>query len=113
MSASIQQYFQPKPQQQAVIVYAKLADHDMGDEADDLLYELEEDLQDAIEKTGAGEFDGDEWGNGYCTMFLYGADCNRIFDAVIPLLLAKDFRQGTFLIKRYGGPGSEEQIVRL
>jgi hypothetical protein len=99
---------------QAVIINLKLSDDDMGTpEDDDPIYELEATLEEAVEGSGAGEFDGDEWGGGYCRLFLYGADADRLFHTVLPALMAFDALPGSYLVKRFGAQGAQESVVRL
>lgn len=101
-------------QQATVIINLKLSDGDMGTPEDDgLIYELESRLEEAVEGSGAGEFDGDEWGGGWCRLFLYGSDADRLFHAVLPPLLAFDALPGSYLVKRFGSEGAQESVVRL
>jgi len=39
---------------------------------------LEEQLAAAIKEAGAGEFDGDEFGNGFCTIYMYSPSADRL-----------------------------------
>ncbi len=101
-------------QQAAVIINLKLSDGDMGTPEDNgLIYELESRLEEAVEGSGAGEFDGDEWGGGWCRLFLYGSDADRLFHTVLPALLAFDALPGSYLVKRFGSEGAQESVVRL
>lgn len=100
--------------QQAVIINLKLSDSDIGTPEDDgPIYELESRLEEAVEGSGAGEFDGDEWGGGWCRLFLYGSDADRLFHTVLPALMAFDALPGSYLVKRLGELGAQESIVRL
>ena len=97
-----------------VFVFIKLSDDDMGDGADDdEIYALEERLAEAIEKADAGEFDGDEWGGGYCQFFMYGKDADKLFAAIGPVLLANTNLPITHAVRRYGPLGGPEQVVRF
>ena len=101
-------------QRQAVFVFIKLSDGDMGDATDDdAIYALEDRLNQVIEQHGVGELDGDEWGNGNCQLFMYGNDADKIFDVITPLLLAHEAPAVSYAIKRYGPPGAPERMVHL
>jgi hypothetical protein len=56
----------------------------------------------------AGELDGDEWGGGFCAIFLYGADVDKMYDVLEPEIIAAKLPLGSYVIKRYGKPGSRE-----
>jgi hypothetical protein len=100
--------------EQAVIINLKLSNEDMGTPEDDgPIYELELQLEEAVEGSGAGEFEGDEWGGGYCRLFLYGADADRLFQTVLPVILPFDALPGSYLVRRFGDEGSPENVVRL
>jgi hypothetical protein len=101
-------------QRQAVFVFIKLSDGEMGDESDDTaIYALEDRLNAVIEEHGVGELDGDEWGNGNCQLFMYGDDADKIFDVITPLLLSNEAPSVSYAIKRYGPPGAPERMVHL
>jgi hypothetical protein len=100
--------------QHGVFVYIRLSDDDMGDgEQDDAIYALQEELTKLIETAAIGEFDGDEWGGGYCQLFMYGTSADKIFDAISPMLLGNTELPITHAVKRYGPPGAQEQVVRF
>ena len=87
----------------AVLVYLKLSDDGFGstDERDQI-HELSDRLEAAIENNHAGEFDGDEFGEGQCTLFMYGPDADALFGAIEPLLRDSPLSSGGHTIKRYG-----------
>ena len=47
---------------------------------------LANELADAVEAAAAGEYDGDEFGGGDCTLFFTGPDAARLFAVLQPLL---------------------------
>jgi hypothetical protein len=99
---------------QSVVVHLRLADTDMGGLDDDApIEELTCKLERLMETTGAGELDGDEWGGGYCKLFLHGPDANMIVAAVLPDLLGFPARPGSYMVKRYGAPGALEELIEL
>lgn len=90
----------------AVIAHLKLSDHQFGagDERDSI-HALSSRLEECIAKADAGEFDGDEFGAGECTLYMYGRDADRLFAAVERELRASPHASGGFVIKRYGAAG--------
>jgi hypothetical protein len=99
---------------QSVIVHLRLADTDIGNLDDEEPIEaLTSRLEGLMETTGAGELDGDEWGGGYCKLFLHGPDANSIAAAVLPDLLGFPARPGSYMVKRYGAPGATEELIEL
>jgi len=74
---------------------------------------LEDRLGEAIEKSHAGELDGNEIGEGTYTIYIYGPDAKRLFKTVQPIL--KDFRppMGSYVIIRYGKPGARQEKISL
>jgi len=69
------------------------------------LQALETRLETAIKARQAGEFDGNEFGEGFCTLYMYGSDANALFASVEPALRAANLPQGSYVIKRYGSAG--------
>lgn len=51
---------------------------------------------------GASEFDGDEFGQGECVLFLYGPDADGRISAIKPLLESSQIASRGYAIKRYG-----------
>jgi hypothetical protein len=101
--------------EQALIVKISLSNTEFGQPKERAeIQRLEDLLQKAIEaKPGTGEFDGDEFGNGFCAIYMYGPSAARLFDATIPTLLNFQAPSGSFIIKRYGGPGEKEERISL
>ncbi|GAA3064456.1 hypothetical protein Aglo01_55240 [Actinokineospora globicatena] len=65
---------------------------------------LEEDIRQAVESAGVGEFDGDEFGGGKVVLFMYGADADKLF-AVVEPILRRDSSYSGHAVLRYGEPG--------
>ena len=107
MSSSI------NPTEQAVLVH--LNGTDLPDEIYDKfdLFTLEDKLISVIESTGVGEFDGNEIGPTGATLYMYGRDAERLFEAIEKTLSDYPLCQGARVVIRYGGPGSDERIVTL
>ncbi len=96
----------------AVIVHHRF--DDMG-KVDDF-HSLGVELIAAIENADAGEFDGDEFGEGECVFYMYGPDADVLFDAVSPTLRSSPLAGGGYTIKRYGDasdPSAEQSRVEL
>ncbi len=101
-------------EEQAVIATIKLNSGDMGSaEERQGITALEDQLSEAIKRSSTGEFDGDEFGGGVCTLYMYGSSAERLFAAVSPVL--KKFRapKGSYVVKRYGKPGARQDRIAL
>ena len=83
-------------------VFLKLSTEHGSDKDRDRIEALTEKFADAIEKYEAGEFDGDEYGGGFCRLFMYGLDADKLFDAIKKPLLASPLSKGGYIVKRYG-----------
>lgn len=100
-----------KPEE-AVLIYVKLSDSEFGTGEERMwCYSLEDRLAEEIEKQQAGELDGHEFGQGYCTFYMYGKSTEVLYDSIIRVLKESDLPSQSYVIKRYGGPGAEE--IRL
>jgi hypothetical protein len=101
-------------EEQALIITIPLRSGKTGN-PDELkrLHVLEDQLNLAIKDSKVGEYDGDEVGEGVFTIYIYGPSAERLFAVVRPIL--KRFRPptGSFLIKRYGKPGSKQDRVAV
>jgi len=72
-----------KSPDQAVIVHVPLSDRANGTQEEFAhLTALEEKMEEAIATAGVGEFDGNEFGQGDFTYFMYGPDADRLFAVV-------------------------------
>jgi hypothetical protein len=96
-----------------VKVYLKLSNEYGSSEEMDAIHELSDALEEAIEKDGAGEFDGDEFGGGECTLFMYGPDADKLFDAIRELLASSPMSREGYVLKRYGPPEDGVKEVRV
>lgn len=90
---------------EAVIVRFKYGKSDK-----DPLYELEEKIAEAVEDSGAGEYDGHELAmddsEGY--LLLFGPDARAIFDAIEPELAKVRFMRGCQVELCFGDHQDEE-----
>src|SRR6516225_2769122 len=90
-----------KPQD-SVRVHFKLGDREFGTSDErDRVHQLTARLDALIREHRAGEFDGDEFGNGEGTLFMYGPDADRLFETVLPALKDWEALKGGYAIKRY------------
>jgi hypothetical protein len=88
---------------QAVLVYLKLSDDRFGtSEERDQIRELSDQLEKAIQDHGVGEFDGDEFGEGQCTLFMYGPDADALFETIEPMLRDSSLTANGHAVRRYG-----------
>jgi hypothetical protein len=87
----------------AVIAHLKLSDDAFGsgDEAE-AMHQLSDRLAEVIEAKSVGEFDGDEFGEGECVLYMYGPDADALFSAIEPVLRCSPLAKGGRVIKRYG-----------
>ena len=101
-------------EEQAVILKLKLAAGQMGtDEERQRIHDLEGRLSDAIKRSAVGDFDGDEYGDGYCTIYMYGPSADALFGAIKPSLKSFHAQPGSYALKRYGKPGSKQDRIPL
>ncbi len=100
--------------EEALIVYIRLSDEKSGNaqERGDL-FKLEDQLLTAIEKSGAGEYDGNEIGEGFFTLYMYGPSATRLWETAAPTVKAFRAPSGSYVIKRYGKPGSKQDRISL
>ena len=98
---------------QAVLVYLD------GSGLPDDVYEqhdvatLEERLVEAIEGQRLGEYDGNEFGPGEVTLFLYGPDAERLFSGIEAVLRGYPLCRNARVVIRQSGPGAPQREVRL
>lgn len=95
----------------AVIVHLPLSDGRFGSSSERVgLFEVQEQMASAIREAGAGEFDGDEMGEGECVLFMYGPNADRLFEAVQAVLKSSKLAAGGYAIKRYGEAGDPKSL---
>ena len=93
----------------ALIAHLKLSDSGFGTPAErqDFI-SLEPRLEAALKASGAGMFDGNEFGDGECVWYMYGADADALFQAAEPVIREAKPRPGSFVVKRRGAAGHPE-----
>ena len=81
------------------------------------MFALEERLEETIRAASVGEFDGNEIGtDGDATLYMYGANADRLFAAIKPVLEGASFMNGAKVVLRYGSafePNVQEREVVL
>ena len=81
------------------------------------LFDLEDELEAAINEKQVGEFDGHEMAvdgsEGY--LYMYGPNADKLFDAIEPVLAQNWITKGAEITKRYGPPGDEtdKKVFRI
>ncbi|MHC4745531.1 MAG: hypothetical protein ACYS8Z_26755 [Planctomycetota bacterium] len=107
---------QSKQPEHAFIVQLKLSNDDFGTEEErNTIHNLSDKLSAAIDSAGVGEFDGDEFGGGTCTLYMYGPDADALFATVDPVLRSSTLSKGATAVKRYGeatDPDAKEEKVQ-
>ena len=100
--------------QQAVLIHLPYEGDDFpppgGVEA---MHELQHELDAVLEAANAGEVDGDEFGGGECTIYIYGPNADAIWAAIEPVLAQKTLFPGAFAIKQYDEDGDREERIQL
>jgi hypothetical protein len=89
--------------EQAVIVHLRLSGDGFGSVKErEALRTLQDQIAQAIDEAAAGEFDGDEFGEGECVFYMYGSEADRLFAVIEPILKLSPLTLGGYTIKRYG-----------
>jgi hypothetical protein len=100
--------------EQAVILKLKMVSGQMGsDEERHRIHDLEDRLENAIKQSAVGDFDGDEFGDGYGTLYMYGPSADALFGTIQPALQTYRASPGSYALKRYGKPGSQQDRIPL
>lgn len=94
-------------EQEAVLIHI-----DSVDLPDEFL-QLNERPYEEVERSGDGEFDGNEIGEGSATLFAYGPDADRLFRAMEPTLRSFPVCRDARVVIRHGGPGSPQTELKL
>lgn len=95
----------PPPDQHAVLLHFDLSGR--GRRGRGRLDRLEEDLSQAVEEQGVGEFDGVDYGSRDATFYMYGPDGDALWMAVQPILRVAKI--AVRAVVRAGGPGATER----
>jgi hypothetical protein len=101
------------PIQQALIISIPLSDGRPESAEVQLVYKLESELTKAIERSRAGEYDGNEILAKMFTMYAYGPSADKLFDVARPILAKYQLPAGSRAVKRYGDRGAREERIPL
>jgi hypothetical protein len=79
------------------------------------LFDLEKKLEAAIDAAKVGELDGNEVATDGSdgTLYMYGPDADRLFEAVKLVLEGCSFMRGARITLRYGSPGADQRQLVL
>lgn len=106
------QHEPPRVPEHAVIVHFSYGKTDLQP-----IFDLEDELEAAINNAGVGEFDGNDIAQDGSdgSLYMYGPDADRLFESVRPVLESSNFIQGAIVTIRYGPPqdGVEEKEVKI
>lgn len=92
----------------------RLSNDQFGTEAEDAqLAQLESRLEKCLKESGAGAWDGHESGGGYHKIFLYGPCAEKLASSIMMTVLEYDALPGSYMVKRFGEIGSDEQYIWL
>ena len=101
-------------EEQALIVYIRLSDEGSGGSDErKKIFQLEDQVIEAVDHSHAGEYDGNEIGGGFFTMYMYGSSVARLWEVTSPVIAAFHAPSGSYAIKRYGKPGAKEDRLPL
>jgi hypothetical protein len=88
---------------QALIVHFRFGSTDLS-----RLFALEKKIEDALTRSNAGKFDGNEiatdGSDGF--LYMYGPSADRLLQIVEPVLMTADFMRGAEVTRQYGPPGN-------
>lgn len=99
------------PVEQALVITISLTDGSRNEMR--RLHKLEDELINAINRSRAGDYDGNEKGDWTFTMYVYGPSADKLFDVVRPTLAKYRLPAGSQAVKRYGEPGAREERIPL
>jgi hypothetical protein len=111
--ASLKAHAANPPAEQALIITIPLADGRPDSDEVKRVLKLESELIKAIERSRAGEYDGDEVGVGTFTMYAYGPSADKLFDVAQPILAKYPLPSGSHVVKRYGKPGARQDRIPI
>ena len=78
------------------------------------VHDLEDALTEAIDAANAGEFDGNDVGEGECILYAYGPDADALFAAIQPVVAAhRELLSGGYAVLRYGPPEDGMREVQV
>ena len=98
----------------AVIIHLKLSDDEFGSfDEREAAFALEDRIDQAITSSGVGEYDGHEFGQGWCKFYIYGRDAGLLTAIILPVVKTSSLPRGSYLAKRSGPAGTPADVVML
>ncbi|MEQ1699651.1 MAG: hypothetical protein ABMA25_06055 [Ilumatobacteraceae bacterium] len=95
-----------------MIVDLRLDEGEFGSQAElQRVFDLEDQLIEAISAAGVGEYDGNEFGAGGATLYAYGPDADALFAVMEGPLRDFGADPGSSATIRHGGPDSDDVRV--
>ena len=102
----------PPANEQAVLIYIKLSDEAFGEEAErEGIFAIENRIMEAL--GNSADFDGNEFGGGLCTLYIYCPDASTTSQKLLPLLNSLNLPTGSYMVARSGEPGAPETRTAL
>jgi len=98
---------------QRLKVLISLSDSQSDTELLDKLFDLEIELAERVKEAGWGELDGNDIGEGFFTWYFFAPDIDRMFNELLPTLIAIPLPRGSYGIKRYGPDGAKEEVIHF
>jgi hypothetical protein len=103
--------------EQDLLVILRVSKGSMGTASERAaIADLSDALEQAVVDAGVGEFDGDEYAGGECTLFFAGADAGKLANVLIPLLKRSPLARGGRVVRQRGdsdGGAAPEVVVTL
>lgn len=104
----------PQSKDEWIAVYLKLSNDNYGTDTERAsIHEFTSILDKVIKESGQGFFDGDEFGEGEASLYMYGPNADKLFKVVEPLLRNWEPLKGGYAIKRYGAPVDQRERVQF
>lgn len=69
---------EPVGERHSVLIHIRLASMMPTEQEVEACHGLQERIEDALAAADAGELDGDEWGEGVCTIFAHGPNAEKL-----------------------------------
>lgn len=97
-----------------IAVYFPLISGEYGSESEVAeIHTFTDHLQAMISESSKGVFDGDEFGEGQCGLFMYGPDADQLLAVILPFFASWNKAAGGQIILRYGDRHGREQRISL
>ena len=85
-----------------LMVHLKLSDGAFGTSQEQKkIREFAAELEECVARQGAGEFDGDEFGGGECTLYFYGPNADKLLQAVSETIKGSVLSRDGFALRQY------------